>query len=167
MQILIVRHAIAEQRELFAARNPNDDLRPLTSKGIERMRRGCSGLKRVLPQLDLILTSPLARAVQTGDILAQSYPDAGREVLPELSPGCDPQLLVEQFADLPSDHRLALVGHEPDLSDLVSWLCCGNHFGFMHLKKGSACLLECSGRPGPASAQMHWMMTPRQLRNQA
>ncbi len=167
MEILILRHGIAEQRELFTVRNPDDTLRPLTSKGIERLRRGCKGLSTLIPSLDLICTSPLTRAVQSGDILSRQYPGAERRVLTQLSPGGDPQSLLETLADDISHSRIGLIGHEPDLSDLVSWLCCGNQFGFMHLKKGGACLLECSGRPGPASAILHWMLTPRQMRRLA
>ena len=73
MQVLVVRHAIAEQREEFAPTGKDDSQRPLTHDGRRKMRRGAVGLRAVVPAIDVLATSPLLRAVQTAEILAAVY----------------------------------------------------------------------------------------------
>lgn len=164
MQILIVRHAIAEERITFAATGNSDDQRPLTPKGISRMRKGSQGLKRILPEIQLLAHSPLVRAVQTADIVAEYYPQAQRMEFQELAPSPSPEQVLKRLTSLPSDTTIALVGHEPDLSELIAWLTTGTQEGFINLKKGAACLLETWGPPAETGAQLLWCLAPRQLR---
>jgi phosphohistidine phosphatase len=164
MQILIVRHAIAEERITFAATGNSDELRPLTPKGISRMHKGAQGLKQIQPNIQHLAHSPLTRAVQTADIIAEYYPQAQRIEFQELAPSPSPEQVIKQLTSLPSDATIALVGHEPDLSELVAWLTTGNKKGFIKLKKGAACLLETWGPPAEASAQLLWCLAPHQLR---
>jgi phosphohistidine phosphatase len=164
MNILIVRHAIAEDRMIFAASGKSDEFRPLTDRGRERMRLGASGLKSLAPEIHHLVSSPLVRAMQTADILAEVYPEAERHTAEVLSPGDEPEQVVEQISQYPQEETIALVGHEPDLSELIAWLTCGSRFGYLRFKKGAACLLESVGRPGAASAELVWALTPKQLR---
>lgn len=62
MELLIIRHAIAEDPVEHAKRGRGDDERPLTAKGVERMRQGAAGLRRLVPRVDVLAASPLARA---------------------------------------------------------------------------------------------------------
>src|SRR5436190_1246413 len=71
MQLLIVRHGIAEERETWAPRN--DDLRPLTEEGKKKMKEAAKGLHALVPKLEVLASSPLTRAVQTATILAKEY----------------------------------------------------------------------------------------------
>jgi len=164
MKIILVRHAIAEDRLVFGAQHSNDDLRPLTKKGKRRMQQGGLGLRKLEPEVDYILSSPLTRAVETADILAKIYPQASTAITRALAPGASREQLAGQLQSLPRESTVALVGHEPDLSELIAWLCTGSNFSFLRFKKGAACLLECIGQPGAASAEMQWAVTPRQLR---
>ena len=164
MELLIIRHAVAEDRERFASRNPDDGQRPLTSKGIQRMREANRGLARLVPRLDYIAGSPLVRARQTTDLVAEHYPKAERVTLPELAPGGDRNALIERLASHHARDRVALVGHEPDLSELIALLCCGSEFSFLRLKKRGAVLLHIVGHPAAAAAEMQWAVTPKQLR---
>ena len=67
MNILVIRHAIAADRERHAEQHDGEDdgLRPLTARGRKRMREGARGLRRLVPKIDLLATSPLTRAAQT------------------------------------------------------------------------------------------------------
>ena len=58
MKLLLVRHAIAEER---GPRYPDDSLRPLTAAGIEKMREATAGIERLV-RPNRILTSPFTRA---------------------------------------------------------------------------------------------------------
>jgi phosphohistidine phosphatase len=59
---------------------------------------------------------------------------------------------------------VALVGHEPHLGKLASWLLARTSTPFLQLKKGGACLLDLGARPRAGEARMVWLLTPAQLR---
>src|SRR5262249_31041428 len=73
MKLLLIRHAIAEEREDFARTGKDDRLRPLTDEGRKRMKQAARGLLETLPEIDLLATSPLTRAAQTGAIVDSVY----------------------------------------------------------------------------------------------
>ena len=54
MQILIIRHASAEERSAFAATGKSDDRRPLTDEGRRKMTEAAQGLRALVPHLDVI-----------------------------------------------------------------------------------------------------------------
>ena len=62
MQLLVIRHAIAVEREDFARTGKDDRLRPLTDEGRKKMKQGAKGLRQLAPRIDLLATSPLTRA---------------------------------------------------------------------------------------------------------
>lgn len=165
MQLLVIRHAIAEDREEFALSGRDDHFRPLTPRGVRRMRRGARGLRRIVPDLALLAASPLVRAVQTADVLADAYGSVERDTWSELSPGVGPSRVLDRLRSLHVEGGpVAVVGHEPDLGELVSMLLSGRDASFVELKKGSACLLEFEGDPGPERARLLWLMQPGHLR---
>lgn len=165
MKIIFIRHAIAEDRTTFAKSGKSDALRPLSEKGIKRMEQSRQGLQRVEPVADYIISSELVRAIQTADLISEVYPEAERKAISQLNPGSNPAKLNKRLAELPADSTILLIGHEPDLSELISWYTNGSHFNFLQLKRGAACLLEFKGSPEPASAEMIWLLPPRQLRS--
>lgn len=165
MKIIIIRHAIAENHTQFATTGKNDNLRPLTDKGIKRIQQSRLGLKKLEPQAEYILSSTLIRAIQTAQQIAELYPEATVQAIPQLNPGSDPAKLTSLLSDLPPESTVLLVGHEPDLSELISWYTNGSHFSFLQLKRGAACLLQFKGVPKAASAELIWLLPPRQLRS--
>jgi phosphohistidine phosphatase len=164
MQLLIIRHAIAEDRAEFARRGKDDEERPLTAKGAERMRQGALGLQSLLGRVDILATSPLRRARQTADIVQDALKAPKPTVTDALAPGRGPEALAAWLDPLPAEATVAVVGHEPDLSELVGWLLGGQARSLVALKKGAACLLDVAGPPGPGNAQLLWLLTPKQLR---
>lgn len=163
MELLLVRHAKAEEREEFAKTGADDELRPLTHAGVRQMRRIASSLHAMVPRLDVIASSPLTRAMQTAEILAQSYK---RNVvhLPELAPGNEPAQIMPWLRSQGDCGAVALVGHEPDLGLLASWLLSGGKHGFMPFKKAGACLIRLELGMKGGNGELAWFLTPRQLR---
>ena len=167
MQILLVRHAIAEDRETFALSGREDDDRPLTERGRKRMIKAARGIRRLCPSLDLLVSSPLTRAVETAAILADVY--ALRDMHPSrlafdgLSPGRGLDPVVEWVGGKASGSAVALVGHEPEMSLLLGRLSSGREQSWFRFKKGGACLLE-SAQEGRGRFQLQWALTPAQLR---
>jgi phosphohistidine phosphatase len=167
MKIVIIRHAIAMARDEWAEQSANDDLRPVTGEGEKRMRRGAKGLKGVVKRLDIIATSPLLRARQTAQIIADALGGPAPTEVAQLVPNGGAESVTEWLQGQPSDATIAVVGHEPDLSALMAWLTTANPRAFMPLKKGGACLLEADDVPIAGNCQLRWALTPAQLRDLA
>jgi phosphohistidine phosphatase len=164
MQLLVIRHAIAEEREEFAATGQSDDLRPLTAEGIAKMRRVVMGLRTVVPRIELLAASPLLRAAQTADIVASAYGGLQRVTTGVLTPDAAHPALVQWLRSTGSRDVVAIVGHEPHLSAVVSWLLAGGTRSFVSLKKGGACLLDFENEIAADAATLRWSLTPSQLR---
>ena len=163
MRLLVVRHAAAEDKDEFARTGQSDDLRPLTADGKRDMREGARGLRNVVPKLDLLATSPLIRAVETAEILGAEY-ERKHVIVEPLRPESPYDDLARWAREHAKKDVVAIVGHEPHLSGLVSWLLAGANNSFIDLKKGAACLLEIEGAPAAGSAILLWSLAPRQLR---
>lgn len=163
MELLVVRHATAEDKDAFARTGKDDDLRPLTPGGQREMREVTRALRELIPEIDTLATSPLVRAVETAEILGAAY---GRE--PVSVEWLRPEASFEDFAQWARAHRgqtmVAIVGHEPHLSGLVSWLIAGGKRTVLEMKKAGACLLEIEGKAEAGSGTLIWSMGPKHLR---
>lgn len=164
MDLVVIRHAVAGDRDSFAKTGKRDELRPITEEGTRKMVRAAQGIRRIVEQIDYLATSPLVRARQTAQIVAEEF---GIEVN-EKSDLLSPEAKVAQFASWLDEHKsrdvVAIVGHEPHLSTLVTWLVSGVDESRIELGKGGACLLTLDGRPRKGGARLRWLLTPRQLR---
>jgi phosphohistidine phosphatase len=167
VNLLVVRHGIAEDREVFGRTEKDDDLRPLTDEGRKKMARGAQGLRTLVPALDLIASSPLVRAQQTAAIVAKAYGISVGETTRVLEPDAPLAQFAKWIETREDRDVIAVVGHEPHLSALVTWLMAGVDDSRLELKKGGACLLEFTGRPHRASAVLQWLHTPATLRRLA
>lgn len=163
MDLLVVRHAIAEDRDAFAETGRPDAARPLTAAGRRRFEQGARGLRRLV-EVDLLATSPLVRAVETADLLAGALGLGRAARLPALEPEADPAALLPWLRRHRARATVAIVGHEPHLSSLVALLLLGRRAGFLTLRKGGACLLRLGATPGRGEAALRWLLTPAQLR---
>jgi len=159
MQLVLIRHARAEERTLFK----RDRTRALTEDGRRRMRKAARGLHAFLPGLTQIATSPLLRARQTAEIVAALYAGIDTVSVPVLSPGAAPRTVLAWLRTQPQDALLALVGHEPDLGRLASWLLAGRPAGFVQFKKGAAALIEFADVPAAGKGTLAWLLTAAQL----
>ena len=165
MDLYLVRHAIAEQRD--PRRWPDDSARPLTPEGIERFRRAVEGLVRIVPSVELVLSSPHARAWRTAELLHETGswppPEAFGALAAEESPHAAIAALTEHDAA-----SIALVGHEPYLSSLASLLLAGDEDAVqIELKKGGVIFLSFESVAAPASAFLRWSLGPKILRSLA
>lgn len=156
MELYFLRHAIAADE---APDGSGDAGRHLTKEGAAKMRVAARGLRRLGVQVDALLSSPLARAHETAQIVA-------RELGPELhlsdalAPGCDIARLFELLAEHRGAERVMLVGHEPDFSALVGELTGGSQ---MVLKKGGLARVDIEVLE-PGAGTLVWLLPPRALR---
>lgn len=164
MQLLVIRHAIAMEREDFAGTGRPDSDRPLTDTGRRRMRKNARGLQRTSPHPDLIATSPWLRAAETARLVAETLGVERMETVDAMLPDRHPRELAAWLNDLGEVAAVAVVGHEPHLGELVTWLIGGNVGANVEFKKGGACLLRIDDRVDAGSALLQWHLTPAQLR---
>ena len=119
MKIHLIRHAEAIDRSLDCP----DAYRSLTSRGRTRFRRVAASLKKQGIKPDIIITSPLIRAVQTADILAEILRfSKDLMISPLLSSGFQLTYLHDLLHSHDEATEIVLVGHEPDFGKLVQEL---------------------------------------------
>ncbi len=166
MRLLLIRHAIAEEREDFARTGKDDRLRPLTDDGRRKMKQAARGLKGICPDIDLLATSPLTRAAQTGAILDSVYGGLQVVEIEELSPETTPAAFLLWLRQR-KEETIAAIGHEPSLGQILSWLLTGTERRLLAFRKGGACLLDLPDEVAAGTATLLWAMTPAQLRQLA
>ncbi|MET0983863.1 MAG: histidine phosphatase family protein [Steroidobacteraceae bacterium] len=145
-QLLIIRHAIAHQRD--KRRWPNDDARPLTRQGTKKFRQAARGIATITAKPDEVLCSPLVRTRQTARILRREAGFPRAEPLLQLRPEVSTPELLAALRKRNAD-SIAIVGHEPCLSRLLSALLVDQRLGAaLSMKKGALALVTFDrGRP--------------------
>ncbi len=158
----MIRHAIAVERNPEAV----DADRQLTERGRRRFKQVVRGLRALDLRVDRILSSPWRRAAETADL-----------ALPLLRAGCSAEVCA-QLCQSPRSEllsliagaavpRLAVIGHEPWLGELIALLTTGEprHGEAIPLKKGGVAVLTGAVTPGGMSLQA--LLPPRVLRRLA
>jgi phosphohistidine phosphatase len=162
IRVYLVRHGIAV--EPTEKGTLDDDSRPLTAKGRKRFRR----LARAFAQLgeipDFTFSSPLVRAVQTAEILASALKIIEVGILDELRPDAGVgKLLTETGRRVKDEQSVALVGHDPQMTQLVIALAelSKEDAERVDFKKGSIVRIDVGALPSGRPSQPKWWMKPR------
>ena len=165
MQFYFLRHGKAADRDEWTG---NDADRPLTDEGRAEMRATARGLHALDLRLDALLSSPLVRARQTAEIVAEELGIAVTET-PLLAPDCDRSQLAEALKPYRKATSVMLVGHEPDFSTLIGVLIARlGAVAVVEMKKGACCRVDVSGNLASGDAlaghgTLVWLMTAKQL----
>jgi phosphohistidine phosphatase len=160
-ELYLIRHGLAAER---GENYPDDTKRPLTSRGIQKLRREAKALNALDVSFDVILTSPLVRARQTAEALASVLRVPPPVInAPSLAPGGTHNAIIDELAK--QSHRrkkMAVVGHEPGIGELAARL-----LGLrkpVEFKKGGICRIDVTALPPTGPGQLRWLLTPRMLR---
>jgi len=165
-EFYIMRHGIAVPRA--AAGLSDDSKRPLTPEGKKKMIQIAAGLNRLGFEVDWIVTSPLVRAVETAEIVAESLGSSvPMDYCDALSPGGSAEALIAFLAKHLDRNRVLVVGHEPDLGELAARLIGAGRHAKLAFKKGGCCLITFEEFPPKSPGQLVWWLTPRLLRKMA
>ena len=158
MKLVLVRHAAAVER----SPGISDEMRYLTPEGRVFFRKTARTMLKNGVEPALIITSPLIRAIQTADILAEALAFNGPlMVREEMRPGFDMEGLFKILEDYRTVDELVLVGHEPDMSAVISrLLSLDSGFNF---KKGAAVRLKIDPANLSSPAAFRWLAAGKKL----
>jgi len=150
MEICFFRHGEAE----LPGATATDEERQLTETGRDDTRLVAETLQRAGVVFGRLFTSPLIRARQTAEIVGEVFglPPQTTELL---RPGVGLGEIQKLLSDQPSSHVL-LIGHEPDLSRVVSQLIGGGRIRLA--TSGVACVQM--DRVEPGAARLMWLVAP-------
>ena len=155
MDIFIMRHGIAED----VSSSGEDRDRALTPEGRQKTRATARKLAEWKVALDVVVTSPYRRTRETAEIMAETL---GCKLVeePALASGESSSKLFQRLQNMAAFDSVLLVGHEPDLSRLISILISGGIQVHVTMKKGGLCRLYCT-TIAPGRSTLEWMLSPK------
>jgi phosphohistidine phosphatase len=155
MDLLLWRHADASELEDELTGSDLD--RPLTRKGERQAQRMASWLDRQLPEKARILVSPALRTRQTAAAL-----DRKSRVVDGLGPDACVETLLNACRWPEAQETTVIVGHQPTLGQLASYLITGAP-GEWSVRKGSVWWLKRRERNGRSEVVIHSVISPELL----
>lgn len=159
MRVYVIRHAAAASREEY----DSDFDRPLTKKGIATMKLVAARLASAGIRPERIFTSPLIRAVETAEIVAEALEEkVPVEECDELATGSAADV-VSLLADTGLD-EVAVVGHEPQLGEVVALMVAGNTDEIVDMKKASVACVDFDGSAAAGQGVLAWHVIPKILK---
>ncbi len=161
MDIYILRHGKAGIADHGSA---DDHMRHLTARGEEEIKEIGEWIGDRAIDFSLIASSPLARARETASIVSRILSGSDQvQLWEELSPGVPPGAVVQKIQRLTPGSSILLVGHEPQLSSLISLLVCNCPDCDITLKKGGIARIRLE--EGLVSGTLMWLLPPGLIRN--
>ena len=138
------------------ARTSDDDARPLTDAGVAALRAAGPLWLRLNLRPDVVISSPLPRALRTAELFCEAV--GGQAIADErLRPGASWGDLARAMTQQPDARRVLFVGHEPDLSAVLSEL---TGAASVRMRKGSLACVEFYGTPEPGGGEIAWLLDP-------
>jgi phosphohistidine phosphatase len=147
MDLILWRHCEAEAGEPDLGRR-------LTSKGLKQAERMAAWLERHLPDTCRILVSPADRAQQTAAALPRKF-----KTVPELAPGASVSAVLAAANWPDSREPVLIVGHQPSLGMVASWLLSGNE-AYWSVRKGAVWWLSNRVREDGAAIVLKTVVAP-------
>ena len=149
MRLYFVRHGIAE--DLAAS----DFDRALTKRGRRRVATSARVMKRLGLEPIRIFSSPRLRALQTAEIIAEAL-ETPVTISEAVNFGFDLGDLRRLTRNLSADDEVMFVGHNPDMSLLVSELTGVD----VSMKKGGLARIDLLGR-SVDEGELLWLIAPK------
>jgi phosphohistidine phosphatase len=157
VNLYILRHASAGTRRV----NPLIDVkRPLDKEGKQQCLLVGSYLNALHVQFDLIVSSPLKRALQTASLVGTETGYDGKiQIAGALAPSATVKDFDALITSLATRENVLIVGHNPNLPILLASLLGPGRVN-IRMRKGAIARVDLARRPGV----LHWLVDPRILR---
>ena len=159
MDIYLLRHASANHYDPAK----EDDKRPIDKTGEQQSHDVGRALAALDLELDVIISSPLTRAMQTAEIVAAELGHKDKIVTDE---ALRPEASYEAFEDLlkrsGKKKAVLVVGHNPSMTEFLVQMLSGSGSGeFIDFKKGAVAKVE---KDGSQRGVLKWCLTPKVIR---
>ena len=164
MELYIIRHSVAHYVGEDGARTDND--RTLTHGGVERAKLVGKGLAQLGIRPSLVLVSPAVRTQETAKhIFGQmNLPDGTLQTEPALGTDASSGGVIAMLDKRANGHqRVAIVGHEPTMGNLISLLLCGAPYISVKVGRASVTRIDIAGSVEPNHGQLVWKMHAKHL----
>ena len=157
MKCYFLRHGAAAEPDTWQG---SDFDRPLTPEGRKRITAEAEALGELKLELDAIVTSPLLRAKQTAELVADAL-KIRKRLREDERAGVDfnSGSLGEIFRDQPDAEAVMVVGHEPSMSRTIGAVTGGARIDF---KKGGLACVEFADRSS-LQGELLWLLPPKIL----
>lgn len=161
MEIYIVRHGDA--RDPTVPWLASDDLRPLTTTGRDEVALMARLLGRLSVQPDAVLGSPLTRAQQTAEIIAEMLDmSGGAGTCLDMAPGGSPDGVLHDLTEFGTARAVVLTGHMPDVGQLTGYLAWNAPDFSIPFRTGEVCRIDLpDGNLAPGTGDFRWLIPPR------
>jgi phosphohistidine phosphatase len=163
VDLLLIRHAEAGERD--PAQWPDDDLRPMTADGRRKQTAAAKAMKTLGLSFDFLVTSPLVRARQSAEVVAEVYGwNEPPQVDEALGSDCTTAGVLKLLAKFPPDKTVALVGHEPSFSKVAAALVSKSGDARIALKKSGVIGIRFDGAAELARGELQFVLKPGLLK---
>lgn len=160
MEVLLVRHGIAESEIAAMRSGRHDEERRLTAEGIRETEAVAEAMKIRVGKVDRIYHSPFMRAKETAAIFSAKFSEAALEQAAGFTPDSDPRELGDFLAGLKGVDRVMIVSHEPFLSAVLSYLLTGGFRIASGFERAGVASVEWGGA---GSSRLNYMVSPKIL----
>ena len=163
MELFILRHGEAGQR---LSSNPSDRQRSLTATGKEEVMEVAKALKEFGTKFDLIASSPLKRAYETAAIVAKIFKMSNKlQTWSELAPEGVRSELYRKICRLRQEYSILLVGHEPQLSEIVNEIIHKSRLksAKIVIRKAGLVRIRVIASNPVLYGELRWLLTPKIL----
>ena len=158
MILYLMRHASAG---MFRENPALDAKRGLVKEGKEQCMLMARMLSALKVQVDVIVSSPLKRAMQTAQFVGTELGyDAKVEISPALAPNADFSAFQNMLAKYSNREGMLAVGHNPILFQFLGRLITGNGGAAIRMRKGSIARVDLDHHP----PRLQWLIDPRTAR---
>jgi phosphohistidine phosphatase len=163
VNVFVLRHGEAGTHITMPSK---DSERPLTESGRDDIESIATSLRDLRVGFDRIVTSPLKRAKETAEIVANIYEENAPklEIWEELRPEGNRQDTIQRLSRLRQDADILIVGHEPYLSSMVAEIISGSSSARISLKKGGLAKVQILSFGPKPTGELRWLLTPRHLK---
>ena len=152
MNLYFARHGEAEN-------TAPDEKRRLSADGRVILKNSCKVWKNYVERFDIIISSPLIRAIETGKIIKSEF-ESNTKILTDekLRPGCRSESIIELANSLNSE-TILFIGHQPDFGQIISQLISNSEVS-MKIKAGAFAKISFEGKATFGKGRLEFLLPP-------
>ncbi|HOO56033.1 MAG TPA: phosphohistidine phosphatase SixA [bacterium] len=160
MNVYLMRHAEAEP----VSETIEDKSRTLTDKGIKTVESELPSIRKLVGQVDYILTSPFQRAFRTALLLGEYFrAENFIQVVEELAVRGEEKAISVILNKVIGKENVFVVGHMPHLSELAKYFTGDPGEDDIKIQKAGVLKITFSGFPDMGQGKIRWSMSPEEL----